>query len=277
MRPDEFSELTYTVDAGVATIRLDRPDFLNAFSSRLYGELKWAIRAAAADDAVDVVVLTGAGRAFATGGDLKEVLERLGDGNALSMYAFVDNLPWAEFRQCPKVVIGAVNGLCFAGGVIAAASCDITIAVESARFALTEGRVGVADTFAPSLLASRLSTAKLKYLLLTGKAIGADEAERIGLITEVVPDGALDRRVAEVVDEVRRTSPVSRRLFKHYVNQLDPLPTDPGMLSALCSPEAMEGLRAFSEGRIPDYRPDSPTVADLRDGATNNSADTSPR
>jgi hypothetical protein len=93
----------------------------------------------------------------------------------------------------------------------------------------------------------------------------------------VVPDGALDRRVAEVVDEVRRTSPVSRRLFKHYVNQLDPLPTDPGMLSALCSPEAMEGLRAFSEGRIPDYRPDSPTVADLRDGATNNSADTSPR
>jgi enoyl-CoA hydratase/carnithine racemase len=265
--PEEFTELTYTVAGGVATIRLNRPDFLNAFSSRLYGELKWAIRAAAADDGVDVVVLTGTGRAFATGGDLKEVLERLGDGNALSMYAFVDNLPWADFRQCPKVIIGAVNGLCFAGGVIAAASCDITIAVEGARFALTEGRVGVADTFAPTVLASRISTAKLRYLLLTGKAIGAEEAERIGLITEVVPDGALEQRVAELVDEVRRTSPVSRRLFKHYVNQLEPLPTDPGLFSALLSPEALEGLKAFSEGRIPDYRPDPPAVADLRDPA----------
>ena len=254
MRPDELRELGYKVEDGVAWIRLDRPEQLNAFSSRLYEELKWSLRFASFDEAVDVVVLTGTGRAFATGGDLKEARERIEDGDPLSFYAFVDNLPWAEFRQCPKVVIGAVNGLCHAGGVIAAVSCDITIAAESARFALTEGRVGIADAVAPTLLASRLSTAKLKYLLLTGKEITAREAERIGLITEVVPDDALEARVAEVVGEVRRTSPLSRRLFKQCVNQLEPIPTDPAMLfSTLGSPEAREGLRAFSEGRAPKF------------------------
>ena len=139
-------------------------------------------------------------------------------------------------------------------------SCDITIAAESARFALTEGRVGLADAVAPSLLSSRLSLAKLKYLLFTGKEISATEAERIGLVTEVVPDDELDRRVAEVVGEVRRTSPQSRRLFKQCVNQLEPFPTDPGMLFAsLASPEAREGLRAFTEGRPPDYERNSRT------------------
>jgi enoyl-CoA hydratase/carnithine racemase len=256
VKPEELHELGYKVEDGVAFIRLDRPEQLNAFSSRLYEELKWALRFASVDDAVEVVVLTGTGRAFATGGDLKEARERIEDGDPLSFYAFVDNLPWAEFRQCPKVVIGAVNGLCHAGGVIAAVSCDITIAAESARFALTEGRVGIAEAVAPSLLASRVSAAKLKYLLLTGKEISAREAERIGLVTEVVSDEELDSRVTEVISEVRRTSPVSRRLYKQCVNQLEPLPTDPGMLlSTLASPEAREGLQAFTEGRPPKYGP----------------------
>ncbi|MEW6472450.1 MAG: enoyl-CoA hydratase/isomerase family protein [Actinomycetota bacterium] len=252
MNPDEFSELRYKVGDGVASLRLDRAEHLNAFSSRLYEELKWALRAAGSDETVDVVVLTGAGRAFATGGDLKEARERLESGDPLSLYAFVDNLPWAEFRQCPKVVIGAVHGLCLAGGVITAASCDITIAGESATFGLTEGRVGLADAVAPALLASRLSTAKLRYLLFTGKEISAREAERIGLVTEVVPDDSLDARVAEVVAEVRRTSPLSRRLFKQCLNQLEPVPTDPGvLLSSLNSPDTLEALRAFSQGRTP--------------------------
>jgi methylglutaconyl-CoA hydratase len=250
VNPDEFSELQYKVADGVASICLDRPEHLNAFSSRLYTELKWSLRAAAADAAVDVVVLSGAGRAFTTGGDLKEARERLDSENVLALFAFVDNLPWADFRQCPKVVIGAVHGLCLAGGVIAAAACDITIAGESARFGLTEGRVGVADSAAPALLASRLSMAKLRYLLFTGRQIDAREAERIGLVTEVVPDDALDARVAQVVTEVRRTTPVSRRLFKQCLNQLEPVPTDPAVLfSSLNSPETRAALEAFGERR----------------------------
>jgi enoyl-CoA hydratase/carnithine racemase len=249
-----FEQLRYSVEGGVARVRLDRPEHLNAFTSQLYGEVKWAMRQAAADDSVDVVTITGTGRAFATGGDLKETLGRLESGDPLAMYAFYDNLPWHEIRECPKVVIAAVNGLCLAGGLITAVCADIAVAAASARFGFTEGRVGVADALAPALLHARIGTAKLKYLLLTAKHIDAAEAERIGLVTEVVADDDLDARVAEVIDEVRSTSPVSRRLFKRSVNAHTPLPPTHGGTEAFASPEVIEGLRAFAGGRTPDYR-----------------------
>jgi len=250
----DFEQLRYSVDDGVARVRLDRPESLNAFTSRLYGEVKWAMRAAAADDSVDTVVITGTGRSFATGGDLHETLGRLESGDPLAMYAFYDNLPWQAIRDCPKVVIAAVNGLCLAGGLITAVCADIAVAAAGARFGFAEGRVGVADAVAPALLHGRIGTAKLKYLLLTGATIDAAEAERIGLVTQVVPDDRLEARVAEVVDELRGTSPVSRRLFKQYVNEHTPMPSSHGGGPAFASPDVLEGLRAFAEGRLPDYR-----------------------
>jgi enoyl-CoA hydratase/carnithine racemase len=248
-----FEQLQYSVSDGVARVRLDRPEQLNAFTSQLYGEVKWAMRAAAADDSVDVVVITGTGRAFATGGDLHETLTRLESGDPLAMHAFFDNLPWQAIRDCPKVVVAAVNGLCLAGGLITAVCSDIAVAAASARFGFAEGRVGVVDAVAPALLHARVGTAKLKYLLLTGTMIDAAEAERIGLITEVVPDDRLETRVAEVVAEVRQTSPVSRKFFKQYVNEHTPLPSDHGGGPAFDSPEVLEGLRAFAQGRSPEY------------------------
>lgn len=248
-----FEQLQYSVAGGVARVRLDRPDQLNSFSSQLYGEVKWAMRAAAADESVDVVVITGTGRAFATGGDLHETLSRLESSDPLAMHAFYDNLPWQAIRDCPKVVIAAVNGLCLAGGLITAVCADIAVAVESARFGFAEGRVGVADAIAPALLHARIGTAKLKYLLLTGTMIGAAEAERIGLVTEVVPDDGLEKRLAELVGELRQTSPVSRRFFKQYVNEHTPLPSDHGGGPAFDSSEVLEGLRAFAQGRSPEY------------------------
>ena len=266
VRPEQFEELRYSVEDGTARMRLDRPEQLNAFSSNLYGEIRWAMRAAAEDDGVDVVVITGTGRAFATGGDLKETLSRLGSDDPLSMYAFYDNLPWAAIRECPKVVVAAVNGLCLAGGLITAVCADIAIAAESARFGFAEGTVGIADAMAPALLHARVGTAKLKYLLLTGQLIDAAEAERIGLVTEVVPDDRLTARVDEVIGELRSTSPVSRSLFKQYVNEHTPLPSTHGGLPAFRSPEVIEGLRAFADRRPPDYRPAPAPADDGRDG-----------
>jgi enoyl-CoA hydratase/carnithine racemase len=141
----EFEQLHYSVDDGVATVRLDRPEHLNAFTSQLYGEVKWAMWKATADDSVDVVVITGTGRAFATGGDLKETLARLESDDPLAMHAFFDNLPWHDVRDCPKVVIAAVNGLCLAGGLITALCADISVAAASARFGFAEGRVGAGN------------------------------------------------------------------------------------------------------------------------------------
>lgn len=254
MRPDEFQQLQYAVEDGVAWARLNRPEQRNAFTSRLYGELKWAVRAADADPAVDVMVVTGTGGAFATGGDLKETLQRLGDDDPLSMYAFFDNLPFDPLRECSKVVIAAVNGVCIAGGLIVCSWCDIQIAAESARFALTEGKVGIADAMAPTVLFGRVPPPKLKYMIFTGKPISAAQAEEWGLITEVVPDESLYERVREVVAEVRGTSPVSRRAFKRYINELQPRPWNHGGTEAFASEEVIEGLRAFGEKRPPSYR-----------------------
>lgn len=253
MRTSEFEQLIYVVDDGVAWIRLNRPKARNAFSSQLYGELKWAVRAADADPSVDVLSVTGTDGAFATGGDLKETLARLGDDDPLSMYAFFDNLPFDAIRECTKVVVAAVNGYCYAGGLIVASWCDVQIAAESATFALAEGRVGIADAVAPSVLFGRVPTPKLKYMMLTGKPMTAADAERCGLITEVVPDDRLADRTREVIAEVRGTSPVSRRLFKRYLNEMQPRPWNHGGLEAFASSEVIEGLSAFADKRAPSY------------------------
>jgi enoyl-CoA hydratase/carnithine racemase len=255
MKPAEFEQLKYRVEDGVAWVQLNRPEARNAFSSRLYGELKWAIRAADFDESVDVIVVTGVDKAFATGGDLKETLARLSsDEGPIGMFAFTDNLPWDALRESTKVVIAAINGFCYAGGLITAMWCDIQIAVESARFALTEGKVGIADQMAPTVLFGRVPAPKLKYMLFTATPFSAADAERWGLITEVVPDDRLEARVREVIGEVRGTSPVSRKMFKRYLNELVPRPWNHGGTEAFASAEVFVGLSAFAEKRLPDYR-----------------------
>jgi enoyl-CoA hydratase/carnithine racemase len=255
MRPQDFRELIYEINDGVAWVRLNRPHARNAFSSNLYGELKWAVRNAHHDPAVDVIVLTGVGKAFATGGDLKETLEKVSSENpVMEMYAFTDNLPWDALRLCTKPIIAAINGFCYAGGLITAAWCDVQIAVESARFSLSEGRIGIVDQMAPTVLFGRVPTPKLKYLYLTGKPFTAVEAEKWGFVTEVVPDDELETRVNEVVAEIRMTTPVAHKMLRRYLNELVPRAWDHGGTEAFESPQIIEGLKAFAEKRPPDYK-----------------------
>jgi enoyl-CoA hydratase/carnithine racemase len=244
-----FEQLVYSVSDSVATLRLNRPDALNSFTTQLYGEVKDAVRLAAADSAVDVIVITGTGRAFATGGDLHEVLARIDDPNPLALHAYDDQMPFETIRHCGKTTIAAVNGICVAGGLAIASVCDIQVAVRSAKFGIPEARVGIASSMMPSLLLSKISLSKLKYLLYTGKSIPAEEAERIGLITEVVDDESLEARVLEVVAEVRKTSPNARRLYAEYINRLLPTPPNADLYRSLIAPECREGLRAFADKR----------------------------
>lgn len=252
---DRFTEMLYSVDGGVATLTLNRPRELNSFSTTLYRELRDGIRLANADDSVDVVVITGTGRAFATGGDLREVLGYLTpEADPLEIYRFEDNLPFAAVRNCPKVTIAAVNGVCMAGGLITTMSCDIAVAVADAVFAAPEGRVGVAEGWMPAAMFGRVSLSKARYMLLTGKSVPADRAEAWGLITEVVADqDALRTRVAEIVEEVRATSPTVRRLYKQYVNEIAPEGKLGDFTEGTGSADGIEGLRAFAEKRRPRF------------------------
>jgi enoyl-CoA hydratase len=198
-------------------------------------------------------VITGTGRAFATGGDLHEVLDRMEDQNPLALYAYDDNMPFDAVKHCGKTKIAAINGICVAGGLAIASACDLQVAVRSATFGAPEARIGLASSMIPSLLLSKISLSKLKYLLYTAKSISATEAERIGLITEVVEDEALEDRVQELIREVRKTSPNARRLYTEYINRLLPTPANSDMHRAFSSAECREGMRAFSEKRSAGY------------------------
>lgn len=248
-----FEQLEYEVRDSVAYIRLDRPQVLNSFTTQLYGEVKNAFRFADADPGVDIVVITGTGRAFGTGGDLHEVLARMDDPNPLALYAYDDCMPFETIKHCSKTTIAAVNGICVAGGMAIASACDLQIAAESAVFGAPEARIGISSSMIPSLLLPKISLSKLKYLLFTAKSISAAEAERIGLITEVVEDGELQTRVQALIGEIRRTSPNARRLYGEYINRMLPTAPNSDLYRAFSSPECREGLRAFGEKRAPGF------------------------
>lgn len=251
--PIKFEQLEYRISDSVAHIRLNRPELYNSFTTQLYGEVKNAVRLANADPGVDIIVITGTGKAFATGGDLREVLSRIEDENPLALYAYDDNMPFDTIKHSAKTTIAAINGICVAGGLAVASACDIQISVKSAVFGVPEARIGIASSMMPSLLLSKISLSKLKYLLYTAKTISADEAERIGLITEVTEDDALEARVLEVVKEIRRTSPNARQLYGEYLNRLLPVAPNADLYRSFRSPECVEGLRAFSEKREPGF------------------------
>lgn len=223
-----FESLDYAVTGSTAYITLNRAEAKNAFTTALYAEVRDAVRLSERDTAVRCVVITGSGGAFAAGGDLKEMLQYLkpdGEAGELGIYRFEDSLPFMTMRSATKPIIAAVNGLCVGGGCTTIASCDIVIAAESARFGIPEVRVGLVDAYLPTFLFGQVSLPMLKYLTYTGKMIDARKAERIGLVTEVVPDDELEARVTEVAAELAATSDAAKAQYKAMFNKLVPAET----------------------------------------------------
>jgi enoyl-CoA hydratase/carnithine racemase len=245
--PDDDRELQYEVIDGVAWLVFNRPDKLNSFSPELYKEIKDTLRLAEANRDVDTIVLTGRGRAFSTGGDLSQVLDRITDDNPLPWFEMVDASWFDVLKNCRKTTIAAVNGIAVAAGFACALLCDVSIAAERATFGLPEGRAGFADSHGIHIMWGRASLTRIKYLVLTGKQISAVEAERWGLITQVVPDDELYDRVNEVVKDLRSTSEEARQLFKEYANRLMPAFVWPDLYRGLETKDAVKNLEKFRD------------------------------
>lgn len=211
-------------DGAVAILTLNRPKQLNALSTGLRRDIVSALRSFGPDGDVRAVVLTGAGRAFTAGVDLKEAGERgfsLGtEGRNNSAAAASDMDLASAFAACPWPVVGAINGFAITGGFELALMCDVLIASTEARFADTHGRVGLMPVWGLSqLLPRRIGAARAKELSLTGNFIDAATAERWGLVNRVVApdallpealklaremaavDGALLRKLKAVIDD----------------------------------------------------------------------------
>ncbi|HVB43561.1 MAG TPA: enoyl-CoA hydratase-related protein [Streptosporangiaceae bacterium] len=241
---------------GVATITLDSPHNANALSTRLLTQLRTALDDAIADPDIRVVVLTGAGRVFCAGADLKEALTS--PTGATSLMSEVVTLIWAS----PKPVICRVNGAARAGGIGLVAVCDIAIAVRQATFAFSEVRIGVVPAVISVPCLRRMPSRAAAEYFLTGEAFDATRATELGLLTKAVPAEDLDTETARYALLLLRGAPGALAGTKAVLRDVPALSVADG-LAAMAelsgryfgSAEAREGMTAFAEKRDPAWVP----------------------
>ncbi len=257
---DQLSDVRYAEQDGLAWITIDRPERLNAFTAHTVEELVRCFKRAWAAPEVGVVALTGAGdRAFCVGGDQKQ-RELTGDYGPSETGLFEIEALHRVIRDVPKPVIAAVNGLAIGGGHVLHVICDISIAVEHARFGQAGPRVGSFDAgFGTGYLARVVGEKRAREIWFLCRQYDAHEAERWGLVNRVVVAGELRAEVRRYADEILALSPTALRFLKqsfnleseHLAGQAALAFT--GLDQFARSQEAQEGIRAFEEKRAPDF------------------------
>lgn len=203
----------YAVDQAVATLTLNRPNVLNAMNRQLWDDLESALDKARADDAVRVVIITGAGRAFSTGADLKESKTR----SSSDYRVYLEKLQEVSRRliRFEKPTIAAINGYALGSGYELALACDIRLAAETAQIGSPEARVNASVTGgAFRLLLDLVGPGKASELLFTAEPITGKEAERIGLVNRAVPGDALLTEASNLAGAIAANSPFSLKMIK---------------------------------------------------------------
>lgn len=198
-----FETVTYRLDDAVATIALNRPERLNAINAALLRDLKAALDAANADEKVRAILLTGHGRAFCAGDDLKEFDEQAAERSATRAYVeSIQNITRALVLN-EKVVVGAVRGWAVGGGLEWTINCDFAVVAEDARFFFPETSLGVFVTGAvTALLPGMIGLQRARRLILLGERFTAGEAEALGFDWEIVPEPELDTRARALAERV---------------------------------------------------------------------------
>lgn len=223
----EEKPIIYAVEGAVALVTLNRPEKRNALDDATVAALKDALRAADADDSVRVVVLTGAGADFCSGADLsalQKISEASIDENLEDARTLADL--FALVRRVRVPVIAAVRGRALAGGCGLATACDIVLAARSARFGYPEVKIGFVPAMVMAILRRNVSEKRAFELATRGAEIGADEAERIGLVNHVFDDEAFETEVEKYVHAFERVSRSAVTLTKRLLYQMDGLTFD---------------------------------------------------
>jgi naphthoate synthase len=260
--PDGLTDVRYEVDAGLAWIVIDRPDRYNAFRGKTVDELIRCFKAAWSDPAVGVVALTGAGdKAFCAGGDQKQRNET-GDYGPTETGLFEIETLHRVIRDVPKPVIAAVNGAAIGGGHVLHVLCDLTIAADHATFGQAGPRVGSFDAgFGSAYLARIVGEKRAREIWYLCRRYDAAAMERWGLVNAVVPGERLAAEVRAWADEMLAMSPTALRALKHSFNADTEAIAGIGTMAwdtldlFVDTPEAAEGVRAFTEKRPPDFSP----------------------
>ena len=261
MNPEHFR---YDEADGVATIRLDRPERLNALTFDSYAELRDAFVTLRARQSVRAVVLTGTGRAFCSGGDVKDIIGKLFGVSHAELLAFtrmtcdlIENM-----RRLEKPIIASLNGTTCGAGAVMAAAADIRIAAESAKIAFLFTKVGLsgADMGAAWLLPRIVGHGHASELLMLGDFIDARRAEEIGLYNYVYPDDELAQKTELFARKLVRGPSMGLAITKRMLNEeasmsLGEAMQAEGWIQAECMkhPDYKESYDAFLEKRKPDF------------------------
>ncbi len=255
-----YETLLFDTTDRVATITLNRPDALNAFDHGMKGELLAAFREIARDASIRVVVLTGAGRAFSAGQDLKE--PRSDDAPDLGAELRLRYNPLIlAMRRLEKPIIAAINGVAAGAGCSLALACDLRICAESATFIEAFGRIGlVPDTGSTWFLPRLVGVANAAEMIYSADPIDAHTALKIGLVNRIVPAGRLPEEARALALRLAQASPVALALGKRALNfalehDLAAALEYEAQLQSVAgrSDDHREGLAAFREKRPPSF------------------------
>ena len=273
MRPSDFTELCYEVDAGVALVTVDRPERHNAWGGRMAVEYRWALHHAHTDPDVRVVVVTGAGPDFSVGADTA-LLGRISDDGGryraedAELPPFPDDAPPALRHNhtyplaISTPVIAAINGRCAGVGLVVATYADLRFAADDARITTSFARLGLPAEYGIGWMLPRMvGVANAAQLLYTSAIVDAAEAFRLGLVQRVVPAAELVPATLEFASRLaRESSGESLRMMKRqlFVDAWEELETAyrrsvEEMNRAVAHPDMREGLAALREGRPTDF------------------------
>ncbi|MCD6571183.1 MAG: enoyl-CoA hydratase/isomerase family protein [Deltaproteobacteria bacterium] len=245
---------------GIGYLTLNRPEVFNAISQELIDEVRDALAMIDKDEEIRVLIITGAGKGFQAGADIKE----------LSKMGPIDILRWNEgvvrinaaLEKLRQPVIAAINGLAMGGGLELAISCSLRIIAEGAKLALPEVKLGIIPgTGGTQRLPRLIGKGRAYELLLTGKAIDAEEAYRIGLVNKVVPKGEVVKAAEEMAGKIMENGPIAIELCKDAVEIGMDLPIEQAVqysqkncITCFSTEDMKEGTSAFIEKRKPNFK-----------------------
>jgi len=254
-----FETIVVETQGHVGTITLNRPESLNALNATLLGEMAIALAKFDEDDAVGAIIITGSDKAFAAGADIKEMAERTFPGTLKDDFM---GGPWEAIPTCRKPVIAAVAGYALGGGCELALSCDIIIAADTARFGLPEITLGVIPGAGGTQRLTRaVGKAKAMEMILSGRFMTADEAERASLVSRVVPEGELFEEAMTLAGKIADMSGVAVMVAKKAVERAHESALSEGLqyermafYSLFSTEDQKEGMAAFVEKRKAQFR-----------------------